>query len=59
MRFFQSSGFAAASRVHLDSELSLELERVMRHYLRYLLERELKSAEFLDLLRQRGMETPV
>ena len=59
MRFFQSSGFAAASRMHLDSELSLELEQVMRHYLRYLLERELKSAEFLDLLRQRGLKARV
>ncbi len=56
MRFFQSSDFASASRMHLDPRLSLELELVMRYYLRYLLERELKSAEFLDLLRQRGMK---
>ena len=56
MRFFQSSDFASASRMRLDPRLSLELELVLRYYLRYLLERELKSAEFLDLLRQRGMK---
>lgn len=54
MRFFQSSDFANASRLHLEPELSLELEQVMRHYLRYLLEREVKSVEFLELLRKQG-----
>jgi len=52
MRFFQDSDFASASRVRLDRELSLELEHLMRYYLRYLLERDVKSVEFLDLLRQ-------
>ena len=52
MRFLQKSEYAKASRVRLNAELSRELEQTMRHYIRYLLEREVKSVEFLDRLRR-------
>jgi len=37
MRFLQESDYAKASRLKLDSELSRELEGLMRQYIRYLL----------------------
>ncbi len=55
MRFFQSSDYASSRRLRIDPELSVELEQVIRYYLRYLLEREVKSVEFLDLLRQHDL----
>ena len=52
MRFLASSDYTRASRLRLSSELSSELESLMRQYIRYLLEREVKSVEFLDRLRR-------
>jgi len=52
MRFLAGSGYTRASRLRLTSELSIELESLMRQYIRYLLEREVKSVEFLDRLRR-------
>ena len=52
LRLMASSGFEAASRVRLPDELSVELEGTLRQYIRYLLEQEVKSTEFLDLLRR-------
>jgi len=52
MRFLEKSEYAAASKLKLDAELSRELEQLMRHYIRYLLEREVRSVEFLDRLRR-------
>jgi len=54
MRLLESGEYAAASRVRLSAELSRELEQLMRHYIRYLLEREVRSVEFLDRLRREG-----
>ena len=56
MRFLQRSDYEEASRVRLDPELSQEVEKLMREYIRYLLEHELKSVEFLDRLR--GTKAP-
>lgn len=52
MRFLQDSDYTRASRVRLSAALSRELESLMRHYIRYLLEREVKSVAFLDRLRR-------
>jgi DNA repair protein RecO (recombination protein O) len=52
LRFLQSSEWSVVSRLKLSPEICHELEMVTRHYLRYLLERELKSAAWLDTLRQ-------
>ena len=51
MRFFQTSDFTAAIRLNLDSRLAREIEALIMGYLRYLLEREVKSAAWLDTLR--------
>jgi DNA repair protein RecO (recombination protein O) len=52
MRLIQTSNYDNASKVRLNAGLSKELEIVLREYIRYILEREVKSAEFLDQLRR-------
>jgi len=57
LRLLQREDFDTASRLKIGPHLSYELEQVMRHYLRYLLEREIKSARWLDALRRKITET--
>jgi len=52
MRFLLKNDFASASRLRVSPELTRELEQLMRAYIRYLLERDVKSAGFLDRLRE-------
>ncbi len=52
LRYLQEGGYSNTSRLKLNRELSRELEEVMRNYLKYLLEREVKSAAWLDSLRE-------
>ena len=52
LRLLQNSDYNTASKLKLNPELSRELEGVMRAYLRYLLEREVKSVAWLDTLRK-------
>ena len=52
LRLLQNSDYNTASRLKIDTELSRELEVVMSNYLRYLLEREVKSAAWLDTLKK-------
>jgi len=52
LRLWQECDYATASRVRINSQLSSELEQVLREYIRYLLERQLKSTAWLDKLRQ-------
>jgi DNA repair protein RecO (recombination protein O) len=54
LRFVQENGFDAVSRLKTSPSLARELEAVTRHYLRYLLEREVKSAAWLDTLRDQS-----
>lgn len=51
LRLLQNSDYNAISRLKMTSELSHELEGVMRGYFKYLLEREIKSSAWLDTLR--------
>jgi DNA repair protein RecO (recombination protein O) len=51
LRFIQNNEYSAVSRLKISSPLARELEVVTRHYLRYILEREVKSAAWLDSLR--------
>jgi DNA repair protein RecO (recombination protein O) len=51
MRFLLKNDISSASRLKVGPDLSYELEQIMRQYIRYLLEREVKSVEFLDRLR--------
>jgi DNA repair protein RecO (recombination protein O) len=52
LRFIQDNNFTAVSRLKINSSLARELEALTRHYLRYLLEREVKSVAWLDTLRE-------
>lgn len=52
MRFLLENGSAGARRLRVDLELSGELEAVMRQYIRYLLEREMKTVPWLDSMRR-------
>ena len=38
--------------MRINEKLSREIENLMRHYIRYILEREVKSVAWLDRLRQ-------
>jgi DNA repair protein RecO (recombination protein O) len=55
MRLLQRGDYATASRLRLAPELSRELEQIIQGYVRYLLEREIKTTGFLDRLRREGM----
>ncbi len=52
LRLLQSSDYNTARKLKMNPKLSDELEGVMRNYLKYLLEREIKSTAWLDALRQ-------
>ncbi len=51
LRLWQSCDYATARRVRVKPELSSELERVLCEYIRYILQRELKSLTWLKELR--------
>jgi len=53
LRWLQNSDYDTVSKQKITPELSRETEGVMRGYLKYLLEREVKSATWLDTLRER------
>ncbi len=55
-RFIQAQPFAEVDRLKVGPSLAGELKQVMRRYIRYLLERELKCAGWLDRLER---ESPV
>ena len=52
LRLWQRCDYATARRVVLKSELALELEQVMHGYIKYLLQREVKSIAWLDELKR-------
>ena len=52
LRLLQDSEYNIASGLKIDPGLARQLEMVMRNYLRYLLEREIKSTAWLDTLRK-------
>ncbi|HIE16955.1 MAG TPA: DNA repair protein RecO, partial [Dehalococcoidia bacterium] len=52
LRLWQDCSYTTAKRVRLNPELASELEQVMREYIKYLLERQLKSTVWLDRLKQ-------
>lgn len=51
LRLMQRAPFPEVARVRIAPSLMAELERCLREYMRYLLEREVRSAAFLDTLR--------
>ena len=53
LRWLQGNDLSTASRLKINPALSRELELVLRGYLRYLLERDVKSTAWLDTLREK------
>jgi len=51
LRLFQSGPYEVADRLKINQELSQELKAALASYIRYLLEREVKSATWMDSLR--------
>ncbi len=51
LRLLQGSNYESVSGMTLTPELSHQLEVVIRNYIRYLLERDVKSAAWLDSLK--------
>lgn len=54
LRLISRADYDAMRRMRIAPELAAELEQLMRQYISYLLEGEVKSARFLDLLRKQG-----
>jgi len=54
MRLLQKGSYADCARVKTAPALEMELERHLRQYLFYLLERDVRSTRFLDTLRRSG-----
>lgn len=52
LRLLQNGSYEIVCRLKLDDVLSSELSRVIRNYIQYLLEREVKSAAWLDDLKK-------
>jgi len=57
LRLLQNSDYSTAEKLKVNPELAGELEGLMRNYLKYLLEREIKSAAWLDSLKEQTKET--
>lgn len=51
LRYLQTRGYEECVRLQLQPSTRAQVEEVLQQYLVYLLERRLKSVEFLDLLR--------
>jgi len=56
LRLLQNSQYNITNRLKVKPQLLRELEEVMRRYLKYLLERDVKSASWLDALREQMKE---
>ncbi len=56
LRLLQANDDPAAMRLKLDAALARELENVLSGYFRYILEREVKSAAWLDKLREQRVQ---
>jgi DNA repair protein RecO (recombination protein O) len=54
LRLIQSDDYATAARLQLDEPLRRETERIFVGYSEHIIERRVKSAEFLNLLRALG-----
>jgi DNA repair protein RecO (recombination protein O) len=51
LRSLQNDDYSTASKLKIDPKMAQGLKMVMRNYLRYLLEREVKSAAWLDTIK--------
>ncbi|MFC1908838.1 DNA repair protein RecO [Chloroflexota bacterium] len=56
LRLFQDSDYSVVIRVKTNPELSRQLEKTLGDYLKYLLERDVKSAAWLGILREQRLK---
>ena len=56
LRVLQGYDYSAVNPLKIDEELSREIEFVINGYLKHLLEKEVKSAAWLDTLRDQRMQ---
>jgi DNA repair protein RecO (recombination protein O) len=56
LRLLQGNDYTSASRIKMDGELTREVESVISGYLKHLLERDVKSAAWLDTLREQRLQ---
>ena len=54
LRFLQREDLGRGSSLSVSAALAGEIERLMSIYIRYVLERELKSTEFMKLVAATG-----
>ena len=59
LRLLSASDFTRVSNLRVPEGLAIELEGTVRQYIRYLLEQELKSTDFLDLVRRDAARSSV
>jgi hypothetical protein len=52
MRFIQGGDWESVSVTPSDASALVEVERLMRSYMRHLLEKDIKSAAWLDSLKR-------
>jgi DNA repair protein RecO (recombination protein O) len=58
MRYLQSNSWDTVRHLHLRDELKQDVERTLHAYLLFTLERELKSAGFLNRLQNENPDSP-
>lgn len=51
LRLWQNCNYETAAHVNVSSVLSKELEQVLREYIKHILDRQIKSTEWLDRLK--------
>lgn len=52
LRFLTGTDLSQTANLRVPESLAIELEGITRQYMRYLLEQELKSTDFLDMLKR-------
>jgi DNA repair protein RecO (recombination protein O) len=57
-RLLQDGDYNIISRLKMGQELSLELERLIRTYIRFLLEKEIKSISWLETIKKQAGKSP-
>ena len=54
LRLLQGDSQNTPNNLNISDNLSTELERVMKHYIKYLLDRDIRSAAWLDSLKRQS-----
>ena len=58
-RLLQDGDYNTISRLRMGKDLAIELERLLRLYIKYLLEKEIKSVEWLETIKNQPEKPPI